>query len=193
MLFVMLQELRPYLTVGYSVPALLVLFVVYSFVSNAASNNRIRRLGTRAPPRVTYFPWGLDMLYEVVWHMSHDLNYELWVKMFDRWGKGGNTVEAGTGERVILTREPENIKAILATQFKEFGKGEQFHNDFKAFLGNGIFATDGTLWHDSRQLIRPQFIKDRVSDLDIFERHTQILIRKIGEAREVDVLDLMFR
>ena len=31
------------------------------------------------------------------------------------------------GRHIIMTMEPENVKAILATQFHEFGKGEEFH------------------------------------------------------------------
>jgi cytochrome P450 len=189
----MLQAIRPYLTASFTAPALVIFFIIYKLVGNAASNNRIRKLGARAPPRVTYMPWGLDMLYQVITYMYKDMNYELWVKMFAEYGKGGHTVEAGTGERVILTVEPENIKAILATQFKDYGKGEQFHKDFHAFLGDGIFTTDGTLWHDSRQLIRPQFIKDRVSDLDIFEEHVQVLLKKVEEAHEINALDIFFR
>lgn len=77
------------------------------------------------------------------------------------------------------------------------------------FLGNGIFATDGELWHNSRQLLRPQFIKDRVSDLDCFEKHVQILLKAlanggvegvpgvggdgVGRGKEVDASDLFFR
>lgn len=58
---------------------------------------------------------------------------------------------------------------------------------------SGIFAVDGQLWHNSRQLIRPQFVKDRVSDLHIFEEHVQILIQKMGSNQEVDMMDLLFR
>ena len=57
----------------------------------------------------------------------------------------------------------------------------------------GIFTTDGALWHDSRQLIRPQFIKDRVSDLDIFEEHTQLVLAKLSGQQEVNFMDLMFK
>ena len=32
------------------------------------------------------------------------------------------------GVKPIMTLDPENIKAILATQFNDFGKGEEFHN-----------------------------------------------------------------
>ena len=95
---------------------------------------------------------------------------------------------------MVLTEDPENIRALLATQFKDFGKGEHFHRDWHEFLGDSIFTTDGDQWHRSRQLIRPQFIKDRVSDLDTFETHIGILLRKMGgDGREVDLKDLFFR
>jgi len=57
----------------------------------------------------------------------------------------------------------------------------------------GIFATDGPLWHDSRQLIRPQFVKDRLSDLDIFEEHLQALTSVIPDGQEIDALDVFMR
>jgi hypothetical protein len=75
--------------------------------------------------------------------ISHTLtnrNYELWINMFAKWAPTQWTLEAGVGERVVLTAEPENIKAILATQFKDFGKGEAFHKDFFLFLGNGGYS-----------------------------------------------------
>lgn len=31
------------------------------------------------------------------------------------------------GVRPIMTVDPENIKALLATQFNDFGKGQEFH------------------------------------------------------------------
>jgi hypothetical protein len=49
------------------------------------------------------------------------------------------------------------------------------------------------LWHNSRQLIRPQFIKDRLSDIDIFEQHSQVLISKLATGQEIDTMDMMFR
>ena len=97
-------------------------------------------------------------------------------------------------ERLLFTADTENIKAILTTQFADYGKGEPFHNDWKDFLGDGIFTTDGPEWHKNRQLIRPQFIKDRVSDLETFEIHVQKLIALMGgRGEEVDVSELFFR
>lgn len=189
----MLALFQPYLSLTYALPALLIVYIVYNLIYNVVHDRRIRKLGARAPVRTTYAPYGLDMLYEVMTYMLADKNYELWIKMLSTYGKGRHTIEAGVGERVILTAEPENIKAVLATQFKDFGKGEVFRKEWFSFLGNGIFTTDGALWHDSRQLIRPQFVKDRLSDLDLFEEHVQILLKKLEESPEVDMLDMFFR
>jgi hypothetical protein len=42
-------------------------------------------------------------------------------------------------------------------------------------------------------LIRPQFVKDRLSDLDIFEEHVQILLQRMSDAPENEMMDLFFR
>lgn len=96
--------------------------------------------------------------------------------------------------RVIFTADPENIKAILTTQFAEYGKGEQFHKEWEQFLGDGIFTTDGAQWHDSRQLIRPMFVRERVGDLELFERHVQEMISLVGpgDGRMVRIDELLF-
>ena len=140
--------------------------------------------------------------------MAHK-NMERWRIIFN--SKSSYTVEARTlGLRTILTADPENIKAILATQFSDYGKGEPFHRDWKDFLGDSIFTTDGESWHASRQLIRPQFIKDRVSDLQCFETHMETLFKAIanggalngedqvvdmeaGNGRVFDISELFFR
>lgn len=112
--------------------------------------------------------------------------------------------------RIVFTADPVNLKAILATQFSDYGKGEPFHQEWCEFLGDSIFTTDGPSWHASRQLIRPQFTRDRVSDLHCFEAHMQTLFRAIanggplqGQDQEVnmasvngrvlDISDLFFR
>jgi cytochrome P450 len=96
-----------------------------------------------------------------------------------------------------MTADEANIKAILATQFADYGKGADFNRDWHDFLGDSIFTTDGDIWHNSRQLIRPQFIKDRLSDIKIFEKHCDVLLPMLGGqpggGKTVDALDLFFR
>ncbi|KAK2591120.1 hypothetical protein QQS21_011183 [Conoideocrella luteorostrata] len=97
-------------------------------------------------------------------------------------------------KRVIITREPEQIKAILATKFSSFGHGPQWHRLWQPFLGNGIFATDGQEWHRSRGLIRPMFAKNRLRNLVIFDRCTDKLMSKLPPSGiTVDIKDLFYR
>jgi cytochrome P450 len=43
-------------------------------------------------------------------------------------------------------------------------------------LGRGIFSADGKQWEHSRALLRPQFVRDQVSDLELEERHLQNML-----------------
>ena len=98
------------------------------------------------------------------------------------------------GRRVIFSQEPEHIKTVLTSKFAEFGKGPKFHEVWAPFLGDSIFTTDGTQWHNSRTLIRPMFVKDRVRDMEIFERWADKLISKIpASGQTVDMCDLFYR
>lgn len=194
----------------------LVAVAIYGLVL-VRSELKIRRLGGHAPVRRTRLPFGIDYILEIVKYAESDMSLEFWDKNFRQFGNRNNpyTLEATIGaRRVITTADPENIKAILATQFNDYGKGEYFNKVWHEFLGDselfidrtgsiprqrcsrlrlGIFSTDHQKWHDSRQLIRPQFIKDRVSDLGIFEEHANILISQIREGQPVDMKDLFFR
>lgn len=67
-----------------------------------------------------------------------------------RFREVGNTFSVvALGLEVIATTEPENIKAILATSFKDFGLGGRL-DAIGALLGQGIFTSDGLHWEHSR-------------------------------------------
>lgn len=98
------------------------------------------------------------------------------------------------GRRFLMTREPEHVKTVLTSKFAQFGKGPEFHETWSPFLGDSIFTTDGQLWQNSRALIRPMFIKEKVRDLEIFERWTDVLVSKLPPAGQtVDICDLFYR
>jgi cytochrome P450 len=184
----------PYLQIG------LVLFIawfLYGIVNGAAEERRIKELGGRAARRKALAPYGLDLLYNALKSAAKNQVMEFWLQNFSTYGNPSNpwTIEAGNGpRRIVLTADPENIKAILATQFQDYGKGENFNKDWHDFLGDSIFTTDGEKWHNSRQLIRPQFIKDRLSDIKVFEKHVKVLLPMLGGNGEVvNVADLFFR
>lgn len=97
------------------------------------------------------------------------------------------------GQKFFNTIEPENVKALLATNFKDFGLGRR-QEAFGPLLGQGIFTTDGAQWEHSRALVRPNFTKAQVADLDTFETHIQRLITKIPrDGSTIDMQTLFFQ
>lgn len=139
---------------------------------------------------------GLDIAYISRGYLARADDLGFWGWLYGRLPSGrSKTIELTLArQRFIFTADPENVKAILATQFQDYGKGEPFHQDWKEFLGDSIFTTDGKKWHDSRSLLRPQFIKARVSDLEVFEEHVTKLIGLVGgHGQEVDISELFYR
>ncbi|GFP52759.1 cytochrome P450 52A12 [Trichoderma asperellum] len=177
-------------------------------ISRIREHRRIKRLGNYGPSLQSRLPFALDFIYYGIRSTIAHKNMELWRDVFfsNSW-----TCEMRIlNQRVCFTADPENIKAMLATQFHDFGKGEQFHREWAPFLGDSIFTTDGMQWHNSRQLIRPQFTRDRVSDLHCFESHIQTLFKTMAnggplegenqavdlgcaDGRRMDIRDLFFR
>lgn len=160
---------------------------------------KIDRLGKRAPSYRSWTPFNLKFIWTAIYYFAHHRNDEWWFNNFRTIGNKKNpyTIEAITvGERIVFTADEENIKAILATQFGDYGKGPQFRKEWKDFLGLSIFTTDGEMWHNSRTLLRPQFIKDRVSDLHTFENHIRVLLPMLGGSHDgapVRADDLFYR
>ncbi|THV01188.1 cytochrome P450 monooxygenase pc-3 [Dendrothele bispora CBS 962.96] len=97
----------------------------------------------------------------------------------------------------IMTMEPEHIKAILATQFDDFHKGEMDKDQFNSLLGSGVFNSDGEMWKFHRNMTRPFFSKVRISDYDLFERHAEetlsVLADRLAQGYPVDFQDAVAR
>lgn len=98
------------------------------------------------------------------------------------------------GNHVIFTRDPENIKALLATQFNDFSLGGRI-KFFKPLLGYGIFTLDGEGWKHSRAMLRPQFAREQVAHVTSLEPHFQLLKKHIlkNKGGFFDIQELFFR
>lgn len=95
---------------------------------------------------------------------------------------------------VIMTKNPENLKAMMATSFKDFNLPDNRRASFIPLLGRGIFTSDGAAWHQSRELLRPNFVRAQVADLETFEVHVSHLIEAIPrDGSTVDLQELFFR
>lgn len=73
----------------------------------------------------------------------------MWTKRYEEMGKTFQTATV-TFEPIIFTIEPENIKAVLATDFNSFEMGERRRKVLGQLVGPGIFMNDGAAWKHSR-------------------------------------------
>ncbi|KAH7929020.1 cytochrome P450 [Leucogyrophana mollusca] len=97
----------------------------------------------------------------------------------------------------IITIEPNHIKALLATDFDNFEKGDKFRATTLSLLGTGIFNSDGEMWKFHRSMTRPFFTHDRISHFNIFDRCADEAIpsmkARFRAGHAVDLQDLMLR
>ncbi|KAI4092608.1 MAG: hypothetical protein L6R37_007549 [Teloschistes peruensis] len=112
-----------------------------------------------------------------------------------RFERNGNTCHFKIAfTNIIFTIEPENLKAILAVNFRDWNIPDRRKAASIPLLGNGIFTTDGSAWQHSRDLLRPNFVRDQVSDLATFEAHFRHLAANIPrDGSTVDMVPLFLR
>ncbi|QRV88399.1 cytochrome P450 family protein [Ceratobasidium sp. AG-Ba] len=122
-------------------------------------------------------PWNLDFIPIAIDAQQNDYSASLWTRYIEKYG---NTFNFGVlGETQIMTTEPENIKAILSTDFGSFEKGPEFRDKMFTVLGKGVFNSDGEIWKFHRTMSRPYFSRDRISHFDLFARHSDMAISKL--------------
>nr|P43083.1 RecName: Full=Cytochrome P450 52E1; AltName: Full=CYPLIIE1 [Starmerella apicola]CAA53811.1 cytochrome P450 [Starmerella apicola] len=145
-------------------------FIYFYFIYSP----RAKKLGCAPPVIVFSFPLGLPALYKFATAMLHDnlLEY-ISIRIADMKVRTGFQTLAG--QRWLVTLEPENIKTVLATSFKDYSLGFRYDIMY-GLLGNGIFTLSGDGWKHSRALLRPQFSREQVSHLESMRTHINLMI-----------------
>ncbi|KAJ0305616.1 hypothetical protein COL516b_005313 [Colletotrichum fioriniae] len=113
----------------------------------------------------------------------------------DVFGALGNTWWVKTpGGWVLMTSEPENLKAILATSFEAFPIIGPRREAVLPILGeDAIFSANGEVWHGARAMMRPSFVRNQIADLNCFETHVGDLIGNIPkDGATVDLQALLY-
>ncbi|KAF8749700.1 cytochrome p450 [Rhizoctonia solani] len=104
----------------------------------------------------------------------------------------------------IVTIDHDVIKFILATGFNSFGKdqnnkpgskGKVYQSGFHShstdssisLLGDGIFNRDGDLWKFHRNMTRPFFVRERISEFDLFDKYAQKFLARMDEHTDTNV------
>ncbi|CUM65864.1 uncharacterized protein PRCAT00003514001 [Priceomyces carsonii] len=83
-------------------------------------------------------------------------------------------------KNIIQTKNPENVKAMVAIQFNDFSIGQR-QQYFQPLLGHGIFASEGERWKHSRLMLKPQFVKEKVAHIQSLEPHLQAFCKHVRD------------
>lgn len=94
---------------------------------------------------------------------------------------------------VIETANPENIKALHATQVDDFCPGYR-QVVLRPLLGYGVFAADGDRWKHSRDMLKPQFAREQISHIQMLEPHFQNFVKVVSALdRPCDIQNLFYK
>lgn len=146
----------------------------------------------KPPVRPAKWPLGADFIVEGLQAIDGQRFLE---HNHDHFEQFGDTFENKfLGIDTVVTRDPRNIRAILATQFKDFDHGQQRYRTFSTLLGDGIFTLDGSGWSHGRSELRPHFNSRSYSSLQFLEPHVTTLLDKVveGSHQPIDLQPLFF-
>ena len=123
-----------------------VIYFLHSAYVRISHKLRARRLGCKpAFVRPSRLPLGLDNLKRSLVAANEQVLQNDDVAVYEEIGRS-TWVQNVLGTWYHNTVDPENIKAILATQFKDFELGPLRFNLLGPLVGHGIFTTDGKDW-----------------------------------------------
>ncbi|GAB1735096.1 hypothetical protein NU219Hw_g164t1 [Hortaea werneckii] len=166
------------------------LYITWRLISSLQAERRFRNFAASHGCEPVYqaqdqkWPWGLDRMYKILTARRRGMDplddYFAWPlyehPTLQRAGLGG--------AQNIETIEPANVKAILATKFDDWIIGERRHRALRPCQGHNIFTSDGAFWQHSRALLRPQFARELVNDLEATEKATRTLFEAFGPVDE---------
>lgn len=142
-----MQLLSAYLPV---LAGCLVLLVLASKVQNYLEAQAFAQKNGTQPARKLpqWEQWvGIQNVLEMLRAAKNHGILELGLRRYTAMGKTFET--KALGKTFTHTIDPENIKTVLSTNFKDFAVGQRI-DTLGPLLGSGIFTTDGAAWEHSR-------------------------------------------
>ena len=158
--------------------------------------NEAKRRGCGTLPEVgNNGPFGAFEIYKILKALYHGTNSDTFVQWSDSTGKEIHTCRYNRmGDELILTRDPENLKAIFVSQVNDYDLGSDRMAILEPLIGTGVLNNAGEAWKHSRALLRPQFAREVVSDLEMEERHLDdvwlVVDRELAEDGWTGILEL---
>lgn len=121
---------------------------------------------------------GLDFLRVAVKALKEYRLLQKWDEVLNTYN--GTCWYNALGTWIVLTSEPENIKALLSTQFEDWPLKSLRQQVTILTLGpHAIFSVNGPEWQHARAMIRPSFVRNQIADLECTDRHVDNFLAKL--------------
>ncbi|KAN0066595.1 heme binding [Thecaphora frezii] len=116
-------------------------------------------------------PRGLPLIGNLFWALKNrdPLGYQVYAQ--NKYGYANTHTIPGLGRLIDISR-PDWIEHVQKTQFGDYVKGSEFHDQMKDVLGDGIFTSDGERWRMQRK------VASRIFSVSSFKK---IITRTIRE------------
>ncbi|KAL9004848.1 MAG: hypothetical protein Q9188_002367 [Gyalolechia gomerana] len=181
------------------------LWIVYIAIRRVWRNrqfqNFARKHKCKIPPHTANtLPWGIDRMWRMVQLTNQGADVMESVIMPSFRSSGWTFQSSGLfGAEPLFISDPENLRAVFATNFSDYGVESLRLGAFGFMVGKCIFTTDGHFWEHSRSLFRPHFSTGQLGNLDATDKAVQDLLTAIpaqnGQAwtEEFDLQPLFLR
>ncbi|KAM3069195.1 hypothetical protein ACMFMG_010714 [Clarireedia jacksonii] len=181
-------------------------YFIYLITAHFLQTRRLRLKAQQlkcspAPHLLNRLPLGIDHVHRAV-HGIRTNRFHLALEYKHRVTNALTYHSQILGRDTIGTADETNIQAVLATQFHDFDASRDRLPNIEPFFGVGIFGHDGREWEHDRALLRPQFARANLTDLDVEEKHVGLLFEALMQAgeggeggwgKEVDLMPLLYR
>jgi len=185
-----------YFTIPVYIGTIILLACARNIYNSHIQEREASRLGARTIPRVVgKWPGNIDIVLRLVADLKSGYMQDVFLELFHEYQCTTLNLRIFWMDKLI-TMDHEHQKYIFATGFPHFYRGDTGYEILHSFLGKGILNCDDDIWKNHRTLARPFFANDRVSDLEVVEKHTQRVLSIIsgkGRNEAIDIEELISR
>ena len=182
-----------FLGVAIGVVALAIIKTISTILSRRWLAAETIRHGCKpAPALAKRDPLGLLRILDILRATKEERGPQYMGGLMNEMGSDLHTVRVPILDYdLLVTRDPENAKVLL-TESQSFEIGTYRAGMFEPLIGLGIMTLKGEAWRHSRALVRPQFSREQLSNLELEEGHLSALsdALKIREDGWTDLVDL---
>ncbi|KAJ6602667.1 cytochrome P450 monooxygenase CYP63 [Mycena vulgaris] len=160
-----------------SIPVYFVFLILWAVgrevLRQSAHARTARQLGAQPVRQVVgKWPGNIDVLLRMMKAFKTSYVLDVYLQLFEEYQCTTLNTRILWLDNII-TMDQQHSKFVLSTGFGHFWRGHSQKERMETFLGQGIFNRDDEMWKMHRNVARPFFARERISDFEVFEKYTR--------------------